>query len=581
MKLGKPVGVVLSGSESSLIKAQPLERSTEDIKEGMFVTIQTKDGRKLLGRITRIAHYHEFFEEGDIWSEARQKGEVIPLNVARKYSTLYIELLAELKNGKMASVDKPPLPGDYIYKLSSREIEEIYGTSEDLESQEVYEPTSVPFGKIYGYENLPAVLDLNNITMHLAILGVTGSGKSNTTGYLIEQVSRLRSKIYPAIPTIIIDANGDYLDYTESKNLSEIQRYSKVMRFVFQKSYGAMGLKSGIDQVLTVNLNVFSERELAELIMIYYRRGSLEGAEQQVSLLNTILSSEKFREYVKDHGGELSGIPSGIDFNVAFSKNLVYEFIEQDQQKSKSESITRKYHSATVDAVKRAVSIFQDEIVKGSKLVPNTYLNATFDKSLIDELTKPGEPGLAIVDFSMEGATGVFPEVKQFVVYYLLKLLYNTFVEYKVTPTKQERLLLFVIEEAQNYAPNPSKYPIGFSVAKNILATIATQGRKFGISLCLVTQRPSFVDPIVMSMVNTFIVHRISAEDVRFVETITGGLPPFITRRLTLLERGLAVLVGQMNKFGFPLLIRVPKRRVGHSVGRINIFEEKSSKEVT
>ncbi|MHA1686453.1 MAG: ATP-binding protein, partial [Candidatus Heimdallarchaeaceae archaeon] len=158
------------------------------------------------------------------------------------------------------------------------------------------------------------------------------------------------------------------------------------------------------------------------------------------------------------------------------------------------------------------------------------------------------------------------------------KLLYRTFIKYKMNPEEQERLLLFVIEEAQNYAPNQSKYPIGFSVAKNVLATIATQGRKFGISLCLITQRPSFVDPIVMSMVNTFVVHRVSAEDVRFVEMVTGGLPPFITKKLTLLERGLAVLVGQMNRFGFPLLIKIPQRRVEHSVGRVKIFES-SSKE--
>lgn len=573
------LGIVLSGSSSTLVKAQPLEGKEKEIREGMFVVIKTRDKRKLLGRIISIVHYHEFYEEGDIWSEARQKGETIPSNVARRYTTLNIELLSELHQGRMFSIDQPPVPGEYVYKLSQEDIEEIYGTSEELSKQERYEPIAVPFGDIYGYTNLPAVLNLNNITMHLAILGVTGSGKSNTTGYIIEQLSRIKSEVYPAVPTIIIDANGDYIDYTKPKDKGKIPNYENVLRFVFQNSYAAQKIGEN-EEILTIDLNVFSERELAELIMTYYKRGNLEGAEQQVSLLNTILTSKEFHDYVKDMGGAYNRKDNDIDFNYAFSMNLLYNFIEeQEREKNKERSLLGRYHSATIGAVKRAVSIFQEDIIKFSRIIPKEYTGATFDEELVDNITKPGSPSMAIVDFSAEGATGIFPEVKQFVVYYILKLLYNTFIKYKMDLKEQERLLLFVIEEAQNYAPNQSKYPVGFSVAKNILATIATQGRKFGISLCLVTQRPSFVDPIVMSMVNTFVVHRVSAEDVRFVEIVTGGLPPFITKRVTLLERGLAVLVGQMNKFGFPLLVKLPQRRVEHSIGRIRIFELSSKGE--
>ena len=56
----------------------------------------TKHSQGILGRVTSIRHVHEFYEEGDIWSEARRKRSSIreiPSEVARKYTTITIELL--------------------------------------------------------------------------------------------------------------------------------------------------------------------------------------------------------------------------------------------------------------------------------------------------------------------------------------------------------------------------------------------------------------------------------------------------------------------------------------------------------
>ena len=136
-----------------------------------------------------------------------------------------------------------------------------------------------------------------------------------------------------------------------------------------------------------------------------------------------------------------------------------------------------------------------------------------------------------------------------------------------------DRILLLIIEEAQNYCPNLETYPIGYSLARDNLAQIATQGRKFGLSLCLVSQRPSFVDQIVLSMVNTFIIHRISATDVPFVKRAAGGLPEVIEDKLTSLATGRAIVIGQMNKLGFPVLIEIPEeeRRIKPTIGKISV----------
>jgi hypothetical protein len=128
------------------------------------------------------------------------------------------------------------------------------------------------------------------------------------------------------------------------------------------------------------------------------------------------------------------------------------------------------------------------------------------------------------------------------------------------------------MEEAQNYCPNLSVYNVGYSLAREKLSQIATQGRKFGLSLCLISQRPSFIDPIVLSMCNTFFIHRISPEDIPFVKRACGGLPSALERRLTTLERGEVIVTGQMNVVPFPLLVNVPSREIPHTFGKTDVL---------
>jgi DNA helicase HerA-like ATPase len=68
--------------------------------------------------------------------------------------------------------------------------------------------------------------------------------------------------------------------------------------------------------------------------------------------------------------------------------------------------------------------------------------------------------------------------------------------------------LLFVCEEAHRYAPADSK--IGFGPTRRALSRIAKEGRKYGVFLGLVTQRPAEIDPTIISQCNTLFVMRLS-----------------------------------------------------------------------
>ncbi len=118
-------------------------------------------------------------------------------------------MLGKLSSTGLSEITTPPEPGDEVVSIEiSRDLKNIFGVN-------LGDKGYIWFGTFYGYENVPIPLDIEGLTMHLAIFGSTGSGKSYTTGYFIELLSEIpcgNDKI-SALPTIIIDANGDYLDY--------------------------------------------------------------------------------------------------------------------------------------------------------------------------------------------------------------------------------------------------------------------------------------------------------------------------------------------------------------------------------
>jgi len=540
----RPIGLVLSGSTTRKAVAQLYADHEGRVREGELCFINLLEHQtKLLCRINKIVPFIEFFEEGDAWSEARRRMAQIPTEVSRKYYTLELEILGEIKGGHLSEATIPPSPGSEVLKIEDREemLEIIKPKSE--------EKVFIEFGKLFGYKNVPFFLDVDAIPMHLAILGVTGSGKSYTVGYLLEQLSNIEvGGIKTALTSIIIDANGDYLDYYEAYHVKHqrIGNYVNVIRFVLNNS--PVRFSKGV-RLFSMDLDVFGPREIAELIITYYTGGQLN--ELQVAGLEMVLRR------LKEDGYSMTSLFLDDRY---FEGKLV-----ADLERMKDEKLI---HDQTLRAIERALNKFKSDLVDKYELIAYKG-QTTFSSDLIDSITDSKNPTLIIVDFSADGAPGAPLQLKQLIVAYITELLLKKFTEYKMRGA--DKILLLIIEEAQNYCPNLETYPIGYSLARDNLAQIATQGRKFGLSLCLVSQRPSFVDQVVLSMVNTFIIHRVSAADVPFVKRVAGGLPEVIEDKLTSLATGRAIVTGQMNKLGFPVIVDIPERRVKPTIGKISV----------
>ena len=105
--------------------------------------------------------------------------------------------------------------------------------------------------------------------------------------------------------------------------------------------------------------------------------------------------------------------------------------------------------------------------------------------------------------------------------------------------------VVLVLEEAHNYIPEKKQSENKESISKVIFERIAREGRKFGLSLIVSSQRPSELSKTVLSQCNSFIVHRIqNPEDQRYIQTIVPSINEDLLKQLPSLAQRTALIFG-------------------------------------
>jgi len=148
---------------------------------------------------------------------------------------------------------------------------------------------------------------------------------------------------------------------------------------------------------------------------------------------------------------------------------------------------------------------------------------------------------------------GINPDVQQIIVYKLLKDLFHARKIGSVNPH------FLVLEEAHNFCPER-----GFGEVKSseVVRLIASEGRKFGMGLCIVSQRPARLDKSVLSQVNSQIILKVTnPHDLKAISGSVEGISSNTERELPNLQIGTAIVTGVTD---MPLIIDVRARKSRH-----------------
>ena len=401
-----------------------------------------------------------------------------------------------------------PLPQQTIYLTPKSELRSIYGQTKGV---------VVWLGEHVGSSGTPCYADMNELLgKHTAVLGSTGAGKSGTVAAIIHSIlERGQVNSYetwkPQI--IILDPHNEYS--------SAFPEHSKL---------------STDDGSLSLPYWLLNFQETIALLV-----GKTEFvATSQANIVKSALMT------AREEGARELGLDGGsitVDSPVPYKLARLRALINADRLKitaaSKQDShnsILQKLDVLTADARLR---FLMDEWPGGDE--------DPFPSVVAQLVGSDAQP--RVVDLS-----GVPNEVAGVSSAVIARTLFNL----KVWQTAEERAndpVLLVCEEAHRYVPNRGEAQ--YEAAQEAIRRIAKEGRKYGVGLLLVSQRPSEVEATVLSQCNSWIVLRVTNDaDREHVRAILPDSMSGLTKMLSGLRRQEAIFVGQAAMLPSRIMIR-------------------------
>jgi DNA helicase HerA-like ATPase len=217
------------------------------------------------------------------------------------------------------------------------------------------------------------------------------------------------------------------------------------------------------------------------------------------------------------------------------------------EQKKDADGYSLKELVGAIDAA----DISKDEVKRAlkrsiSELRRYRFLSRKAENPKLATQIRPGH--LLILDFSSIDSL----RKKQILVSLIARRLFNLRKKNKIPP------FLLLIEEAHNFAREKAEE--SEAVSRAIIETMAREGRKFGASLCLISQRPVNLSTTALSQCNTHVILRVTnPNDLDHIQMSSEGIDARVAKSITSLKVGEAIVVGEA--VNYPIFISVRERR--------------------
>jgi len=484
-----------------------------------------------------------------------------------------IQLIGEgSRNGVFQrGLSQYPTIGDEVHLVSEKELTNIYGQPD--------KPYFVKLGHISNADSIPALIDVNKlITRHSAVVGTTGSGKSTTVASIMNALSD-REK-YPSSRIIMLDIHGEYGQALQEKaNIYKINENTATKLQVKKLHIPFWALN--FDELCEISFGEFNNEKDKNIVMERVQKYKLESLAKNprkgasadaLSVDSPIpfsihqlwheLFIEVFGTYYKGRDGK------PID-------NLAYER-DSDGNKIKgnpTEGISPIFKNIVTAAGEEKINYLPgslnlgkqvlllgtklripryDFIFKPSRWMPDVDGNVAQDLNcMIKNWIGTNKP-VTILDLS-----GVPGDILQTTIGALLRLLYEAlFWARNLSQGGRHRPLLVVMEEAHIYLNDKLE-----GMASKIVQRIVKEGRKYGIGAMIVSQRPSEINPTILSQCGTFFALRLTnASDRSQITSAISDNLDGLTGMLPILRTGEAIILGESVKLPMRTTVEAPPK---------------------
>ncbi len=339
--------------------------------------------------------------------------------------------------------------------------------------------TSVRVGCIRQDSSIPAMVRVDELLgKHFAILGTTGTGKSCTTALILRSILAKN----PAAHILLLDPHNEYA--TAFSEWAEV-----ISPRNMQLPFWLLNFEEVVEVLISDSTRKAEIEILQELIPIAKARYSAGRARDNQPLRRTMAEPSRFT------------VDTPVPYRISDLTGLIDE--RMGKLENKKDLSPYRQLKARIDAISqdgRYAFMF------GSLTV---YDGMTQVLSRIFRVPVNDKP-ITIVEL-----TGLPTEIINVVVSVLSRMTFDFahWSEGKVP-------LTLICEEAHRYVPAVPR--LGFEPCKRAIAKIAKEGRKYGVALCIVSQRPAEIDPTILSQCNTVFALRMSND--RDQEIVTSAI---------------------------------------------------------
>ena len=545
---------------------------------------------KLVANISDLINIHVIFEDNN----KKILGEVDSI----ENNTVRITFLGEIVgNDFIGGLIKKPSLDARVRIINTDELKILTGIENE----------SINLGVSPLYDNYPLNVKLDDLfSNHTAIFGNTGSGKTNGVSRIIQNIFP-NSKIIPYKANLFIfDNYGEYINAFKDISINNEYYQFKVITTNMKKDYEKLNIPVCLleleDLLNLFDATSYSQISMLETTLVYvkmFARNDNESREFKnhilakaiISILYTNQTSSRIRDEIFEILEETNTNEISLDVEVpgiGFTRKFRNCFdIDSEGRFAENKIIIdylKKYinddRAWNYDASNVYYSLHDLEVSLNFTLYSERYLlnEAMYDSAMslkvklhdlahrnygqffssdsyitveeyIKRLQIKRNKKCQIVNFNLEDVDDKFARS-------IVKIFSRMFMKFtKGLENRASFPIHIILEEAHRYiVEKDDKELIGY----NIFERIAKEGRKYGLILCIITQRPTDLNENVISQCSNFLIFKINhPADLDFIYKSVPNMSEDIIEKQKTLQPGTCVAFGKL--FKIPMIVKMEK----------------------
>lgn len=520
------IGTVQAVDTANVVVGVENEDVLSSVKVNNLIIIRaSKERQTLIGMVNKIIRKFN----GVMQDDKEDEEDITTDDIVR------INLIGTLldKKGTKSNIFKRTLEsvpeiGAECYVMNDDNLAKFMGVISSV-SKDDADPLNI--GTYALSKHAQAYLDGNKFFQkHAVIVGSTGSGKSCTVATIIEQIALLKSA-----NAILFDIHGEYSPIT-GNNI---------------KHYKIAGPNDTYaDEVLFLPYWILTYEEMMSMML---DRGDNNAPNQAMLFSKTVL--EKKKDFLSSNGIESIVDDITFDSPIPYEMNsLIKQFYDYNMEMVDGSKGKKKgpYNGLLSRFIQRLENKINDKRLnfmfsQEEQLLKYDYMEELCQK-LLSSASNGG--GIKIIDFS-EVPSDILP----LIVSLIARIVFT--IQQWTNKDKIHPIAIFC-DEAHLYIPQNVSLGIE-SLSLMSFERIAKEGRKYGVGLVVITQRPSEVDRTVLSQSSNFVAMRLTNSDDQNV--IKKLLPDSLGNfgdLLPVLDVGEAIVVGDASLLPSRILINRP-----------------------